>query len=341
MEIREALRDRNRLVTKLTQQQPNLAIFIQKCSHFRIQINNYIFIDMADLAGLQFYENEEVVTTLTNDFGSMTNEILRQSNFYENHEFQINEEQETSAFNQFLRNTVTRQSKIMLLTFVSNEAEDEISSTIALDFSHKIRQYFSGQSDDCPIESIVRNNEVAIDPSLAAWSFAQLDQAFTQLQRLQRRVDVELARVSRTNHFSRPGQKAQASAPRKLSAALDKFKDWVSGLLSRELAEVLEADHLFHVRQMIEGEIEDVQHALGSLHTASSSTLRRVSSAKTFDGPNHLLNPKRLSRERSQGRTAAITGARRHAPGPPAQQRQGLATGSQQNSATRGDTARG
>ena len=42
---------------------------------------------MADLKGLQFQENQEVIQTLTNDFGSMTNEILRQSRFYENHDF--------------------------------------------------------------------------------------------------------------------------------------------------------------------------------------------------------------------------------------------------------------
>jgi hypothetical protein len=92
MEIREALRDKNRLVSKLTKQQPSLSVFIQKCSHFRIQLNNFVFVDMADLRGLQYHENPEVVQTLTNDFGSMTNEILRQSPFYENHEFQINED---------------------------------------------------------------------------------------------------------------------------------------------------------------------------------------------------------------------------------------------------------
>lgn len=92
MEIREALRDKNRLVQKLAKQQPNLAIFIKKCSHFRIQINNFVFLDMADLRGLQYHENPEVVQTLTNDFGSMTNEILRQSKFYENHNFEINQE---------------------------------------------------------------------------------------------------------------------------------------------------------------------------------------------------------------------------------------------------------
>lgn len=92
MEIREALRDKNRLIAKLTQQQPELAVYIQKCSHFRIQINNFIFIDMADLRGLQCHENQEVVDTLTSDFGSMTNEILRMSEFYENHDFALSPE---------------------------------------------------------------------------------------------------------------------------------------------------------------------------------------------------------------------------------------------------------
>ena len=68
----------------------------------------------------------------------MTNEILRQSKFYENHTFQINEEQETSALNQFLRNNISKTSKVLLITFVSNDPEDEVCSTIALDFSHKI-----------------------------------------------------------------------------------------------------------------------------------------------------------------------------------------------------------
>ena len=102
MEIREALRDKSRLVSKLTRQNPELAVYIQKCSHFRIQINNYCFVDMADLRGLQYHQNQEIVKTLTDDFGSMTNEILRQSQFYENHTFQLNPEQQQSAFNNFL-----------------------------------------------------------------------------------------------------------------------------------------------------------------------------------------------------------------------------------------------
>lgn len=139
MEIREALRDRNRLISRLSAQQPELQVYIQKCSHFRIQINNYIFFDMADLRGLQFSENQEIVDTLTSDFGSMTNEILRQSDFYENHDFALSPEQESSSLNSFLMETISRQSKILLLTYISNDPEDDVTSSIALDFSHKIK----------------------------------------------------------------------------------------------------------------------------------------------------------------------------------------------------------
>ena len=52
MQIREALRDKKRLITKLIKQKPDLSVVIQHCSHFRIQINNYVFIDLADLSGL-------------------------------------------------------------------------------------------------------------------------------------------------------------------------------------------------------------------------------------------------------------------------------------------------
>ena len=44
-----------------------------------------------------------------------------------------------SAFNKFLQDTVTPETSILLLTFVNNLSEDEVSSSIALDFSHKIK----------------------------------------------------------------------------------------------------------------------------------------------------------------------------------------------------------
>ena len=39
---------------------------------------------------------------ISDEFGSLTNEILRQSNFYINHNFITNENQYNSAFNKFL-----------------------------------------------------------------------------------------------------------------------------------------------------------------------------------------------------------------------------------------------
>lgn len=196
MEIREALRDKNRLVDKLTRQQPNLSIYIKKCSHFRIQINNYIFVDMADLRGLQFHDNQEIVSTLTNDFGSMTNEILRQSEFYENHQFEINPEQAESAFNRFLRDKITPDSNILLLTFISNDQIDETSSSIALDFSHKIRQYFSGNGDECFIPSMIQASPW--NPVEVRDHFSKLAMIFDKSQKMKSRVYKELTKARRT-----------------------------------------------------------------------------------------------------------------------------------------------
>ena len=41
------------------------------------------------------------------------------------------------------------------MTYINNEVEDEVSSTIALDFSHKIKQYFNGNSDECNIPNML------------------------------------------------------------------------------------------------------------------------------------------------------------------------------------------
>jgi hypothetical protein len=44
------------------------------------------------------------------------------------------------------------------MTFISNDPEDEIISSIALDFLHKIRQYFSGNSDECLITKMLQKD---------------------------------------------------------------------------------------------------------------------------------------------------------------------------------------
>ena len=117
-------------------------------SHLVIQFNNHFLVRMADIKGLA---NQDLMKTLTNDFGSMTNAILRLSSYYVNHRFIENYEQQQSSFNRFLYQNVHRGSKILLCTVV----QDSVCSEMAIDFTHKIKQYFWGQNDDCQIDDMI------------------------------------------------------------------------------------------------------------------------------------------------------------------------------------------
>jgi hypothetical protein len=70
----------------------------------------------------------------------MTNAVLKLSPFYANHQFRTNEEQEASSFNNFLQTSIHSRSKILLCTMVENHQ----SSEMAIDFTHKIKQYYQG-----------------------------------------------------------------------------------------------------------------------------------------------------------------------------------------------------
>ena len=76
---------------------------------------------------------------ISDEFGSLTNEILRQSNFYINHNFITNENQQNSAFNKFLVSTVKKQTQIFLIAYISESQDDEICSITTLDFAQRIR----------------------------------------------------------------------------------------------------------------------------------------------------------------------------------------------------------
>ena len=121
---------------------------IKDCGHLVVQFNNHFVVQMADIQGLA---KPEVMQTLTNDFGSMTNAILGLSPFYLNHQFCTNEEQEASSLNKFLKTSIHSRSKILLCTMV----EDHECAEMAIDFTHKIKQYFKGSTDLCQIESIL------------------------------------------------------------------------------------------------------------------------------------------------------------------------------------------
>ena len=60
---------------------------MNEASHLVIQINNHIFIDLGGIECLNSTSNPALVQCLTLNFGSVTNEILKLSPFYENHDF--------------------------------------------------------------------------------------------------------------------------------------------------------------------------------------------------------------------------------------------------------------
>ena len=59
----------------------------KQSSHFVIQINNHIFIDLGGIECLTNITNPQLVQALTLNFGSVTNEILKLSPYYEGHDF--------------------------------------------------------------------------------------------------------------------------------------------------------------------------------------------------------------------------------------------------------------
>lgn len=69
---------------------------IKHSCHFSIQINRHYIMVFAPIAGLQTCKSKRVLRNLTNDFGCMTNEILKLSDFYKAHSFVINQEQKDS-----------------------------------------------------------------------------------------------------------------------------------------------------------------------------------------------------------------------------------------------------
>lgn len=79
------------------------------------------------------------------------------------------------------------------MTYINNDQEDEATNSIALDFSHKIRQYFNGNSDECQIPKILETS-----PWLASEitsHFAKLELIFTKVAQMKKRVQRELVKA--------------------------------------------------------------------------------------------------------------------------------------------------
>jgi hypothetical protein len=88
---------------KLIADQEKMYVDMKEASHYVIQINNHIFIDLGGIECLNSSANPLLVQSLTLNFGSVTNQILKLSPFYANHDFNPSELQEQSLFNTYLK----------------------------------------------------------------------------------------------------------------------------------------------------------------------------------------------------------------------------------------------
>jgi len=87
--ISQALETRSKVIKQMSSNTSTTPGWIKICNHVVVQINNCYILRMGDLEGLSFSEQPEVVQCLADDFGSMTNEILRQSLFYRDYDFYL------------------------------------------------------------------------------------------------------------------------------------------------------------------------------------------------------------------------------------------------------------
>jgi len=88
LELRNAQRKRLSVIKKLASKKET---DVKQGSHLVIQVNNNIFVDLGGIECLNASANPAVVQTLTVNFGSVTNEILKLSPYYADHDFQSNE----------------------------------------------------------------------------------------------------------------------------------------------------------------------------------------------------------------------------------------------------------
>jgi len=123
MEVRQAYRNRDLALKKvlageISKGRKDSIAELRRGSHFVLEINNIIFLDLAPIESLTC-GHPDIVSSLTGNFASMTNEILKRSPFYANHRFETTNQQETSRFTTFLRTTITKDSQVLLLCCVT------------------------------------------------------------------------------------------------------------------------------------------------------------------------------------------------------------------------------
>ncbi len=91
MELRQAYRNRDIALKKQVTKSSSSMSDLRNASHFVITINNTIsFLDLAAIESLTS-SVPHITKALTGNFATMTNEILKRSAFYSEHQFETSE----------------------------------------------------------------------------------------------------------------------------------------------------------------------------------------------------------------------------------------------------------
>lgn len=163
MELREAYRERDlnskKIALKLSSFQQQVRVDeVKMASHLVIQIDNLVYLDLADIDNLK---NPLISKGISADYSAVTNAILALSPHYCDEKFATKSSSQerllqspyadkenfrsgSSSFKSFASSLLSKKSKVLLLCCVT---QSSLPGTQAVDYCNKIRNYFSGLTE--------------------------------------------------------------------------------------------------------------------------------------------------------------------------------------------------
>ena len=159
-----------------------------------------MFLDLADIDNLK---DPHLAKKISNDFSSVTNSILSLSPFYKDHQFDqttaskvgqgepTNLRTGTTSFNLLVRNFLSPESRILMVCCV---VENSIAGSQAVEYCHKIKQYFKGNTNDDDTTEFT-NTAVdittnSIEPNMdSVKAFKQLSGLFNEVEKTKAFID--------------------------------------------------------------------------------------------------------------------------------------------------------
>ena len=216
MELREAFRERDlnakKIALKLsTYSKTFKAEDIKLSSHLIVQLDDLVFIDLADIDNLK---DPSMAKKVSADFSTVTNAILSISQYYKDHDFDKNnssakQEDRVSpylesnnlrtgslTFKNQINKLVTKRSRVLLLCCV---VQCSNAGTQAVDYCHKIRTYFHGTAagqdnmiNDTPsrrMQQAMGLGDLSIDTDQNVNAFKQLGGLISEVTKARQFID--------------------------------------------------------------------------------------------------------------------------------------------------------